>query len=108
MPDPGLAVGGVEEHVGEVLRGEGAVTELGHFSVQACTDPGHFRLGNPSVRTERFDQIVDFPGRDAVNVSLHHDREQRLVHPAAPLKERREERPGAQLRDLQIKVTSRR
>ena len=108
VPDAGLAVGRVEEHVREVLGGEGAVAKLGHLSVQARADPGHLRLRDPRVRHEGLDQVVDFAGRDAVDVGLHHDREQGLVHPAAALQQCREERPGAQLEDLQIKVPGRR
>ena len=42
--------------------------------------------------------------RDPVQVGLHHHREQRLVDPAAPLQQRREERPGPQLRDPQLQI----
>ena len=45
--------------------------------------------------------------RDAVQVGLHHHREQRLIDPAAPLQQRREERPGAQLRDPQLQIPGR-
>ena len=95
VADAGLTIGGVEKHVGGVLRGKGAVAELGHLSVQTCADPGHFRLGDPGISAGGFDEVVDFPGRDAVDVGLHHDREQRLVHPPAALQQRWEERPDA-------------
>ena len=85
-----------------------AVAERGHFPVQIRTNPGHFGLGDASVGAEGLDQVVDFPGRDAVEVGLHHDGEQGLVDPPTLLEQGGEERPGAQLRDLQIKVPSRR
>ena len=49
VPNAGLAVGRVEEHIREVLRGEGAVAELGDLGVQARADPGHLRLGAQGV-----------------------------------------------------------
>jgi hypothetical protein len=107
LPDPGFAIGGVEKHGGEVLRGQGAVAELGNFLVQTRADPRHLRFGDPGVSAERFDEVIHFAGRDAVDVGLHHDREQGLVNPAAPLQQRGEERTGAQLRDLQIKISGR-
>ena len=42
-----------------------------------------------------------------MDVGLHHNREQRLIDAAAPLEQGGEERPGAQLRDLQIEVSGR-
>ena len=105
VTDPGFAIGGVEEHVGEVLGGEGAVAELGNFRIQARADPGHFRLGDSSVSAEGFDEVVDLAGRDAVNIGLHHHSEEGLVDATAPLQECGEERASAQLRDLQIEVS---
>ncbi len=43
-----------------------------------------------------------------MQVGLHHHREQRLIHPAAALQQRREERPGAELRDPQLQIPGRR
>jgi hypothetical protein len=86
VPDPGLAIGGVQEHGGEVLRGQGAVAELADFRVQTHADPRHFRLGDPGVSAERFDEVIHLASRDAVDISLHHDRERGLVNPAAPLR----------------------
>jgi hypothetical protein len=40
-----------------------------------------------------------------VQIRLHHHRKQCLVHPAAPLQQRREERAGPQPRDLQVQIT---
>jgi hypothetical protein len=57
VPDARFAVGRVEERIGEVLRGQGPVSELGHFRVQAGTDPGYFGLGDPGVSAERLDKV---------------------------------------------------
>jgi hypothetical protein len=51
--------------------------------------------------------VVDLAGGHAVQVGLHHNREQRLVDAAAPLQQRREERAGAQLRDPQLQIPDR-
>ena len=39
-----------------------------------------------------------------MQVGLHHHREQRLIDPPAPFEQRREERAGAQLGDLQLQI----
>lgn len=106
VPDAGFAVGGIKEHVGEVLAREGAVTELGDLCVQTGADPGHLRLRDPCVSTECLDQVVDLSGRDAVDVGLHHDSEQRLIDPAPALEQGWEERPLPQLRNLQRQIPS--
>jgi hypothetical protein len=106
--DAGLAVGGVEEHVAKRLRGQAAVAEGGDLDVELAANPGHLRLGDAAVRAEGFDQVVDLPRRRAVQVGLHDHREQRLIDPPAPLQQAREERPGPQLRDLQLQIPSRR
>jgi hypothetical protein len=87
VPDPGFAVGRVEEDVGEVLGGKSAVTKLDDFRIQARADAGYFGLRYPGVRTECFDEIIDLAGGDAVDVGLHHDREQCLVDAAAALQQ---------------------
>jgi hypothetical protein len=42
-----------------------------------------------------------------VQVGLHHDRDQGLVDPAAPLQQAGEERPGPQLGDPQLQIPGR-
>jgi hypothetical protein len=84
VPDTGFAVGRVETRA----------------------DLRHFRLGDSSVSAESFDEVVDFAGRDAVDVGLHHDREQRLIDAAAVLQQGGEERARTQLRDPQIEIPS--
>jgi hypothetical protein len=104
--DTGLAIRRVEEHVGVAGCTEITVAKRGDFPVQISANPRHFRLGDAGVRAERLDEVVDFPGRDAVEVGLHNDGEQGLVHPSATLEEGGEERPLAQFGDLQIQVPS--
>lgn len=43
-----------------------------------------------------------------MNIGLHHDREQRVIDPAASLQERREERPLPQPRQPQLEIPGRR
>jgi hypothetical protein len=105
--DPRLAVGGVEEHVGKRGVGQGSVPEAGHFGVEIGADTGDLELADAGVGAERLDQIVDRPGQDAVQVGLHHHREQRLIHPPPAFQQRREERPGPQLRDPQLQIPGR-
>ena len=98
--DPGLAVGGVEEHVGERAARPGYRSRKAPTSASRSAQiRRHLGLGDAGVRAERLDQVVDLPRADAVQVGLHHHREQRLIDPPPPLQQRREERPGAQLRD---------
>ena len=78
---PGLAVGGVQEHVRERLAGQAAVAERGDLAVQVRADPRHLRLADPGIGTEGLDQVVDLAGRRAVQIGLHDHGEQRLVHP---------------------------
>jgi hypothetical protein len=89
VPDPLLAVSRVKAQIGEVLAGEGAVAKLGDFRVKTCTDARYFGFGDPGIGAECFDKIVDFAGRDTVDIDLHHDREQGLVDPP-PLQQGRE------------------
>ena len=103
--DPGLAVGGVEEDVGVGDLGQRPVPERADLLIEVRTDPRDLGLGDPGVRTQRLDEVIDLPRRDPVQVGLHDHREQRLVHPPPPLEQAGEERPGAQLGDPQLQVT---
>jgi hypothetical protein len=71
--------------VGEGLLGQGAVAEGGHLGVQVGADPGDLGLGDAGVGAQRADQVVDLAGAHAVQVGLHHHREQRLINPPAAL-----------------------
>ena len=103
--DPGLAVGGVEEHIGVGDLGQGPVAECADLLVEVRADPGDLGLGDPGVSTQCLDQVIDLAGRDAVQVGLHHHREQRLVDPAPALEQRGEERPAAELGDPQLQIS---
>jgi hypothetical protein len=105
--DPGLAVGGVEEHVRERLPGQRPIPERTDFLVEVGAAPADFGLGDAGVRAQGPHQVVDLPRRHAVQVGLHHHREQRLVDPPAPLQQRGEERAGAQLRNAQLQIPGR-
>ncbi len=61
-------------------------------------------VSTPSARTRSSTFLV----RHTVQIRRHHHRVQRLVDPATPLQQGREERPGAQLWDPQIQVPGRR
>jgi hypothetical protein len=47
--DPGLEVGGVDEQVREAGVGQRPGAEGGHLAIQFGADPGHLRLGDPTV-----------------------------------------------------------
>ncbi len=102
--DPRLAVGRVQEDVGEDGVIQRPLLERGQFLVQLAADAGDLGLGDPAVRTQGFDQVIDRAGRDTVHVCLHHHGEQRPVDPPPTFQQRREERPAAHLRDLQVQV----
>ena len=91
--DPGLAVGGVEEHIGVGDLGQRPVPERADLLIEVRTDPRDLGLGDPGVGTERFDQVIDLPRRDPVQVGLHDHREQRLVDPSATLEQAGEDDP---------------
>lgn len=106
-PDAGLAVRRVDEHIRVGLLCQRALPERGDVLVEVLADAGDLRLGDPGVRAEGLDEIVDLASGHAVDVGLHHDREQGLIDPATPLQQRREERPLPQLRDPQIQIPGR-
>ena len=87
--DPGLAVGGVEEHVGVGDLGQGPVPERPDLLIEVRADPRDLGLADPGVGAQGLDQVVDLPGRDPVQVGLHHHREQRLVDPPPTLEQAR-------------------
>ncbi len=105
--DPGLAVGGVQEHVGERLLGQAPVAERGHLGVEVGADSTDLGLGDPRIGTEGLDQVVDLPRAHTMQVGLHDHREQCLIDPPSAFQQRGEERPGAQLGDPQLQLTGR-
>jgi len=106
--DPGLAVGGVEEHVGEGLAGEAAVAERGDLDVEIGADPRHLALADTGVGAERFHQVIDLARADPVQIGLHHHREQRLVDASSAFQQGGKEAAGAQLGQPQLQVPGRR
>jgi hypothetical protein len=101
---PRLAVGGIQEDVGENGVIQRPFLESRQFFVQFAADAGDLGFRDPAVRSEGFDQVIDRAGRDAVHVGLHHHGEQRPVDPPPAFHQRREERPAAHLRVLQVQV----
>ena len=99
-----MQVGGVEVDVGEAGVPERAGPERTDRLIQAGADPRHLGLGDARVHSKRGDQVVHRASRDPVDVGLHHHRIQRLVDPAPRLKDDREERSLAQLRDPQLDI----
>jgi hypothetical protein len=78
MIDAGVAVGGVEEHVRKPLLRQRTITKRGDLGVQISADPRDLALGDPAISAKDFDQIVDLAGRRAMQIGLHHHREQAL------------------------------
>jgi hypothetical protein len=102
--DARLAVGGVEVHVREPDVVERPGAERDQLGVEVGADPGDLALGDPGVRAECLDQVVDRAGGDAVDVGFHDDGVEGLVDPAAPFEQGWEEGAGAQLGDGQVQV----
>ena len=75
-----------ERHLVEVAAGERA-----NLSIEVGADPGQLGLGDPGIGAECFDEVVDLPGRDTMQVGLHHHGELRLVDAAPAFQQRREE-----------------
>jgi hypothetical protein len=65
--DPGLAVGGVDDHIGEALAGQGAVPEGGHLLVESAqiraTADLEMPLSAPRARTRSSTLRVETPCR---------------------------------------------
>jgi len=59
----------------------------------------------PRIKAKPLHEVVDLPGRDAVQIRLIHHREQRLIDPAAALQQGREEFSLPQLGDRQIQIS---
>jgi hypothetical protein len=102
--DPRFDIRGVEGHVRVVEGRQGAVAELGDFGVQAGTDPRDFGFRDPGIGSQGLHQIVDLPGRDAVQILFHHHGEQRVVDPAATFQQGGEECSRPQFRDRQVQI----
>ena len=57
MAGAGLAVGGDEDHVREVLGGRGLVAELCNFRVEIRADPRHLQLRHTGICAECFELV---------------------------------------------------
>ncbi len=97
--DPGLAVGGIGEHIRERLVIQRAGPPRGHLAVQLGADPRHLALGHPGA-AHRDHQIIDPTRGHPFDVGLHDHRVQRDVDTSSGGQQRGEERPGSGLGDL--------
>ena len=106
MGHPALQVGGVQEHVGKLDVVQVPVAERRQFLVELGADAAHLGLGDPALHPERRHEIIDLAGRHAVHVGLHDHGEEGPVDAPTALEQRREERPLAELRDLELEIAS--
>ena len=81
-----------------------AVAELGDLLVEADADARHLRFGDTRIGTECFHEVVNFAGRDTVQIRLHDHGEQGLVDATATLQQGREERALPQLRNRKLQI----
>jgi hypothetical protein len=90
---------GVEEQiwVGALQR---PGSERVHVLIQRAADAADFALAH--AQAEALDELIDAPGRNAADVTLLNDREQRLLGAPPRLQKRREVTAAAQLGDLQF------
>jgi hypothetical protein len=102
--DAGLGVGGVHEQVREGGVRQRARAERRDLGVQLGAAPADLRLGDAGIDAQGADQVVDLAGGGAVDVGLHHDRQQRPVDAPAGFQQRREERALPQFWDAQFDV----
>ena len=105
---PALDVGRVREDVGELDVIQAAVPERVEVPVQLRADPRHLATWrSPSATPRAWTRSSTLRVRHPVHVGLHHHREQGPVDTPAPFQQGREERPGPQLRDLQLDIARR-
>jgi hypothetical protein len=106
-PDPGLEVGGIGEHIGELGVAQGPVAELAQVAVELGAYATDLALGDAGVHAQGFDQVVDLASGHPVHVSLHDHGEQGPVDAPPALQQARVEAAGAQLGDGQLDVAGR-
>ena len=92
----------VDEQVG-VAALQRTLAERPHLLIEQPGDPADLALGDP--QPERLDELIDAPGRDAADIGLLHDRDQRLLGALARLQEAREVAALPDPRDLQLDLT---
>jgi hypothetical protein len=90
---------GVDEQI-RIAALQRPLAERLHLLVQQPRDPAH--LGLRDSQPERLDELIDPAGRDAADIRLLHDRDERLLRALARLQEAREEAALTDLRDLQL------
>jgi hypothetical protein len=95
-----LHVGGVDPQIRPVAL-DRALEEGLHPLVDVLAEPAHLALGDAG-HAERLDQIVDGPGRDALDVGFLDHGGERLLRHAPGFQETGEVAPLAQLRDAQL------
>jgi hypothetical protein len=90
---------GVDEHV-RVAALQRPLAKRLHLLIQQRADPADLRPRHP--QSQRLDELVDPPGRDAAHIGLLDDRDQRLLRALARLQKRREIPAPPQLGNLQL------
>ena len=95
-----LHIGGVDPQIGPVAL-DRPVEEGLHLAVDLLAQPADLALRDARP-AHRLDQIVDRPGRDAVDVGLLDDRGQRLLGQPPRLEKAGKIAALAQLRDAQL------
>ena len=97
-----MEVCGIEEDVGVAALLQGPVQEGLHLHIDACADAAHLGLGDATSRAEGGHQGIDFAGRDAADVGLHHHAIEGLINAAAGLEDRVQKAARPQFGDLQV------
>jgi hypothetical protein len=69
--DTGFAVGGIEEHIGEGLRGQIPGVEGADLGVEVSADARDLGFGDARLHSQSGHQVVDLAGGGAVHVGLH-------------------------------------
>src|SRR5690606_12171370 len=95
-----------EEHVRKRRVGQAAAAKRLDLAVQAGADPRDLRLRHPGSDTECGDEVIDTARGDTVDVGLDDHRVQGAVDAPTPFQQRREERTGPQLGDLDLDIAS--
>ena len=96
-----MHIGGVEPDVHERLVTQIPGAEHSDVGVDVFADPRHRRARHARVAAQGHDQVVDLPRRG------HDHRPQGFVDPPAGFEQLREERPGAELGDLDLEIPRR-
>src|SRR3954462_7277528 len=93
---------GVDEQI-RITAFQRPLAERLDLLVEQCGDPADLALGDP--QPQALDELIDATGRDAADISLLDDRDERLLAALAGLQEAREVAALTDLRDLQLDLT---